>query len=146
MKKYLFLLVLISSFSAYAESFKLICTSKVRFYCADGVGCKVNYDPEPSQYKISYVNRKISIEKYIGTSNTSSWNATNVKSSNDTDKYAFLEDGITTLFHLTNDKRKFVYTYESGMTSYNMSLSLNKKLPDDLGAQIEKGNCIPNKL
>lgn len=142
MKKYLFLLVLISSFTAHAESFKLVCTSKVRFYCADGVGCKVNHDPEPSQYKISYVNGKASIDKYIGVDKTSSWTATNIKSSGDTDKYAFLENDITTLFHLTNDKKKFVYTYESGMTSYNLSLSLKKRLPDDLGAQIEKGNCL----
>lgn len=142
MKKIILLACLIASFSAAAESFKLICTSKVRFYCADGVGCKVNHDPEPSQYKILYANGKASFDKYIGIDKTSSWTAKNIKSSNDTDRYAFLEDDITTLFHLTNDKKKFVYTYESGITAYNLSLSLKKKLPDDLGAQIEKGNCL----
>lgn len=142
MKIILLLLGFITSINAAAESFKLVCTSKVRFYCADGVGCEVNRDAEPSQYKISYVNGKASFDKYIGIRNTSSWKATNLRSSSDTDKYAFLEDGITTVFHLTNDRKKFVYTYESGMTTYNLSLSLKKKLPDDLGAQIEKGNCL----
>lgn len=142
MKKFILVIGLLLSFSAVAESFKLICTSKVRFYCADGVGCEVNRDSEPSQYKISYVNGKVSVEKYIGVRNTSSWKATNVRSSRDADKYAFVEEGITTVFHLTDDKKKFVYTYESGIASYNLSLSLKRKLPDDLGAQIEKGSCL----
>lgn len=129
---------------AQSYKFEITCTASVRFYCSIKNGCETNKDVNPSVYKIKANSPKsIKISKYIGSKNTSNWTAQahRVDSSN---KYQFVENGILTVFSITNDKKKYTYIADSGVVLYNSDLSLNKSPTDDLGGQIESGSCIPN--
>jgi hypothetical protein len=116
----------------------------VRFYCSIKSGCVANKDTNPSVYKVKADGSKsIKISKFIGGNNTSNWTA-NAHRVDSSDKYQFVENGILTVFTLTNDRKKFTYLVDDGVALYNSDLSLNKIPNDDLGGQIVTGSCIPN--
>jgi len=131
---------------SYAQTYKfeITCTASVRFYCSIKSGCVANKDTNPSVYRVKADGAKsISISKYIGGNNTSNWTA-NAHRVDSSDKYQFIENGILTVFTLTNDRKKFTYLVDDGIALYNSDLSLNKIPNDDLGGQIVTGSCIPN--
>jgi hypothetical protein len=116
----------------------------VRFYCSIKNGCETNKDANPSVYKIKADSPKsIKISKYVGGNNTSNWTA-QAHRVDSSDKYQFVENGILTVFSITNDKKKYTYMADSGVVLYNSDLSLNKSPNENLGGQIESGSCIPN--
>ncbi len=132
--------------SSLAQTYKfgITCTASVRFYCSVKKGCVANKDANPSVYKINAESPKsIKITKYVGSDKTSNWTA-HAHSTDGSAKYEFVEDGILTVFTVTNDRKKFTYLIDSGIALYNSDLSLNKIPNDDLGGQIETGSCIPN--
>jgi len=131
---------------SYAQTYKfeITCTASVRFYCSIKSGCVVNKDTNPSVYKVKADGpNSIKISKYVGGDNTSSWTA-NVHSFDSSDKYQFVENGVLTVFTITNDRKKFTYLIDDGVSLYNSGLSLKKIPDDDLGGQIVTGSCIPN--
>jgi hypothetical protein len=67
-----------------------------------------------------------------------------VHSFDSSDKYQFVENGVLTVFTITNDRKKFTYLIDDGVSLYNSDLSLKKIPDDDLGGQIVTGSCIPN--
>ena len=143
--KIFFILFLVCNCS-YAQTYKfeITCTASVRYYCSTKSGCVINRDPNPSVFKVKVNNAKsIEIKKYVGSNQPSIWTA-KAHSLDGSDKYKFIEDGILTVFNITNDRKKFVYMMDDGIGLYNSDLSLNKKPNDDLGGQIESGSCIPN--
>jgi len=143
--KYFFCLFFVSNYS-YAQPYKfeITCTASVRFYCSIKNGCETNKDVNPSVYKIKADNSKsIKISKYVGSNNTSNWTA-QAHRVDSSDKYQFVENGILTVFSITNDKKKYTYMADSGVVLYNSDLSLNKSPNENLGGQIESGSCIPN--
>ena len=143
--KTLFCLCFICNYS-YAQTYKfeITCTASVRFYCSLKSGCVANKDTNPSVYKVKADGAKsINITKFIGGNKTSSWTA-HVHSFDSSDKYQFVENGILTVFTITNDRKKFTYLVDDGIALYNSDLSLNKNPNDDLGGQIVTGSCIPN--
>jgi hypothetical protein len=148
MRKYLFIpfLMFLTSNVSYAQTYKfeITCTASVRFYCSIKSGCVANKDTNPSVYKVKADGpNSIKIRKYIGGDNTSSWTA-NVHSFDSSDKYQFVENGVLTVFTITNDRKKFTYLIDDGVSLYNSDLSLKKIPDDDLGGQIVTGSCIPN--
>ncbi len=141
-------LVVVFLFSQYsfAQTYKfgITCTASVRFYCSVKKGCVANKDAHPSVYKVNAESSKsIKITKYVGGDKTSNWTA-HAHSTDGSDKFQFVEDGVLTVFTVTNDRKKFTYLIDSGIALYNSDLSLNKIPNDDLGGQIETGSCIPN--
>jgi len=144
-KKIILCLFLVSNYS-YAKTYKfeITCTASVRYYCSLKSDCVINRDLNPSVYKIKADSPKsIKIRKFIGSENTSSWTA-HAHRVDSSEKYQFIEEGILTIFNVTNDKRKFTYMGDSGISLYNSDLSLKKLPNEDLGGQIETGSCIPN--
>jgi hypothetical protein len=142
----IFFFLFFASNHSYAQTYKfeITCTASVRFYCSIKSGCVVNKDTNPSVYKVKADGSKsIKFSKFVGGNNTSNWTASahRVDSS---DKYQFVENGILTVFTLTNDRKKFTYLVDDGIALYNSDLSLNKVPNDDLGGQIETGSCVSN--
>ncbi|MDA9771648.1 hypothetical protein N9D02_11490 [Emcibacteraceae bacterium] len=132
--------------TSHAETyeFELTCTSSVRFFCTVNSGCVVNKDLNPTVYKIQVENSdSIKIDKYVGGEKTSDWTVRRI-GSDWLNKYHFVEDGVPSIFSITNDKRKFTHIYPSGISLYNSDLSLNQSPSEDLGGQIKTGSCIPN--
>jgi hypothetical protein len=129
---------------AQTYKFEITCTASARYYCSVKSGCVINRDANPSVFKVKVNNSKsIEIKKYVGSNQPSIWTA-KAHSLDGSDKYQFIEDGILTVFNITNDRKKFVYMMDDGIGLYNSDLSLNKKPNDDLGGQIETGSCISN--
>lgn len=131
---------------SYAQTYKfeITCTASVRFYCSIKNGCVANKDTNPSVYRVKADGAKaVTISKYIGGNITSSWTA-HAHKVDSTDKYQFVENGILTVFTVTNDRKKFTYLIDDGVSLYNSDLSLNKIPNDDLGGQIVTGSCISN--
>ncbi|MFY9128295.1 MAG: hypothetical protein WAO82_06390 [Limnohabitans sp.] len=130
--------------SAQTYKFEVTCTASVRFYCSIKNGCETNKDVNPSVYKVKADSPKsIKISKYVGSNNTSNWTA-QAHRVDSSDKYQFVENGILTVFSITNDKKKYTYMADSGVVLYNSDLSLDKSPNENLGGQIESGSCIPN--
>lgn len=141
-------LIVVSMFcgNLFAQTYKfeITCTASVRFYCAIKSGCVANKDTNPSVYKVKAESPKlIKISKYVGGNNTSNWTA-HAHRVDSSDKYEFVENGILTVFTVTNDRKKFTYLIDDGVALYNSDLSLNKIPNEDLGGQIVTGSCIPN--
>ena len=147
MKKILLTLILLTSFSAWAESFKLVCITKIRHYCSDTKDCQSNKDTNPSTYTIAYQGKaQVLITHLIGSEKMSSWTMTNTgdNSLNRRFKYLFTEKGIGGVFILSNDLKKFSFFEESGMSLYNLDPILNSPPAEAFGGQIRTGTCIKN--
>jgi len=141
----LFCLFFVCNYS-YAQTYKfeLTCTASVRYYCSIKNGCTINKDANPSVYKVKADNSKsIKFSKYVGGNNTSNWTA-QAHRVDSSDKYQFVENGILTVFSITNDRKKYTYMIDDGIDLYNSDLSLKKSPNEDLGGQIETGSCVPN--
>ena len=136
----LFFLVLVAD-HAWAINFKLTCITSVRHTCFVESGCKSIKDKEPSTYTVDFKsNSKISMSHFIGSTQMSSWDAVNI--GGNSDKYIFAEKGMSPIFTLSNDHKKFSYVGDDGIAQYNLNLSLNKKPNEDIGGQIRTGSCI----
>ena len=124
---------------AFSES--VVCTANTRSACYDS-GCKVERDPTPSVYKISGLGEEtIRIEKFIDGRRTSSYEAS--KWSDRTDNFLYVETrSVLSTTAITNDKKKFVITMPSGLSSYNRDLYTFTKPDSDIGAQVETGSCV----
>ena len=131
---------------AYAQSYKIsiICTASVRYYCAVKSGCVVNKDLNPSVYRVkSEGQNSIKLNKFINGEESTSWKA-RILRVDGLDRYQFVDDQILSVFSITNDRKKYTFMHNSGISLYNSDLSLNKIPDEDLGGQIETGSCIPN--
>ena len=143
MNKILLFAILCTSTSTWAESFRLTCITSIRHACFVESGCKSIKDKEPSTYTIDYKsNSKISMSHFIGSIQMSSWGAVNI--GGNTDKYIFVEQGMSPVLTLTNDLKRFSYIGDDGISQYNSNLNLNKKPDEDMGGQIRTGTCIRN--
>jgi hypothetical protein len=124
---------------AFSES--VVCTTNTRSACYDS-GCKVARDPTPSVYKISGLGEgTIRIEKFIDGRRTSSYEA--LKWSDRTDNFLYVETrSVLSTTAITNDKKRFVITMPSGLSSYNRDMETGTRPDPDIGAQVETGSCV----
>lgn len=126
---------------AQEAPFKVICIAESRFSCESQSGCQLNRDASPSVYQISFdTASSTKIIKTIAGKITSHWTARN--NPNNLDKYNFSTTDDSSVLSLTNDRKKFIHLFPSGLALYNSDLNLEKNPSNSLGGQVITGSCI----